>query len=55
MITVSVGMVLLGLCVLGLAVAIGIHDTWELQRQTKESPKQTQVVDRQDDSFREAA
>lgn len=48
MITLPMGILLLGLGVLGLAVATAIHDTWWLQRKVK------QVVDRQE-SFREAA
>ena len=28
----------LGLCILGLAVAIGVHDTWWMQRKTKNKP-----------------
>jgi hypothetical protein len=48
MITPALGILLLGLGVLGLAVATAIHDTWWLQRKEKE------VADYQD-SFREAA
>jgi len=33
------GMVVgLGLCILGLAFAIGVHDTWWTQRKTKNKP-----------------
>jgi len=33
------GMVVgLGLCILGLAVAIGVHDTWWTQRKTQNKP-----------------
>ena len=48
MITLPMGILLLGLGVLGLAVATAIHDTWWLQRKTKEA------ADGQD-SLREAA
>ena len=55
MITVSVGMVLVGLCVLGLAVAIGIHDTRQAKRQAAEASKQMEAASLQDDPFRKAA
>ena len=48
MITPEMGILLLGFCVLGLAVAAAIYDTWWLQRKTKET------TDHQDSS-REAA
>jgi hypothetical protein len=37
MITSAVGILLIGLGVLGLAVATAIHDTWWLQRKVKEA------------------
>ena len=37
MITLPMGILLFGLCVLGLAVATAIHDTWWLKRKTKEA------------------
>jgi hypothetical protein len=37
MVTLPTGILLLGLGVLGLAVATAIHDTWWLQRQVKET------------------
>ena len=37
MITLPMGILLLGLGVLGLAVATAIHDTWWLQRKTKKA------------------
>ena len=37
MITPAVGIFLLGLGVLGLAVATAIHDTWWLQRKVEEA------------------
>jgi len=48
MITPEMGIFLLGLGVLGLAVATAIHDTWWLQRKTKEAAEDQ-------DSLREAA
>ena len=48
MITLPMGILLLGLGVLGLAVATAIHDTWWLQRKVKEA------ADSQE-SLREAA
>jgi hypothetical protein len=48
MITLPMGILLFGLCVLGLAVATAIHDTWWLRRKTKKA------ADRQD-FLREAA
>ena len=48
MITPALGIFLLGLGVLGLAVATAIHDTWRLRRETKKT------ADHQE-SLREAA
>jgi hypothetical protein len=48
MITPAMGILLLGLGVLGLAVATAIHDSWRLQRQTEKT------TDHQE-SLREAA
>ncbi len=48
MITPALGIFLLGLSVLGLAVATAIHDTWRLRRETKKT------ADHQE-SLREAA
>jgi hypothetical protein len=48
MITLPMGILLFGLCVLGLAVATAVHDTWWLQRKTKK------LTDCQE-SLREAA
>ena len=42
MITLPMGILLLGLGVLGLAIATAIHDTWWRQRHAKKT------VDRQD-------
>lgn len=48
MITLPMTILLLGFCVLGLAVATAIHDTWWLQQKEKET------ADHQE-SLREAA
>lgn len=48
MITLQMEILLLGLGVLGLAIAIAIHDTWWLQQTAKKT------IDHQD-SLREAA
>lgn len=47
-VTLPMGIVLLGFCVLGLAVATGIADTWWLQRRAKQAAEDQE-------SFRKAA
>ena len=37
MITLPMGILLLGLGVLGLAVVTAIHDTWQLERKAKKT------------------
>lgn len=46
--TLPGGLLLFGLCVLGVAVATAVYDTWWLRRKTEEAAEETEkAVDRQ--------